>query len=322
MKKHIHILQPDACTFLPYIEAPDVMEAFTITKGATVDERCDAVFCQTYTRQEMYEKLLETDKPVILHVNGDVWYEMRHIHFDTVLLDAVNAICAKALGVVCLSKFLADSGLRDVPGGNITYLPRGLWGVAHTPNGVEPGRFRLKETFNGENPLVMSQIGLSLPWKFAGIPLFFEAIRGLAPNARFVNVGTTRGHEELAAKWEAEFNMTFVEPVPDWPELLLTADVYVHPSLYDTWGRSVAEAMCCGLPVLAYDAGGVPELSDKILYCPPDDAAATASIFSDLMARPDDWPAMGRVLHEEARRLDAAHRNDYRDILLRLMAVL
>lgn len=318
-KKIIHVLQPDACKFLSYIESSTVKESFTVTKGDTINPDCDALFCQTYTHPEMVDQLAATKKDVILHVNGDVWYEMRHIHKNFKLLRIINEICEKAAAIICLSKFLAGKGLDDVASGNFMYLPKGLWGVSHTPNGVDPKRFQLKRSFNAKTPLVISQIGFSLPWKFNGIPVFFDAIRKLSHQARFVNVGWKNGYEDLVAEWEKKYDITFIDPVPDWPSFLHTADFYIQPSLYDTWGRSVAEAMCCGLPVIAYDAGGVPELSEKIIFCDPQDGVSTARTFSDLITHPERWPEIGKSLYAEAQRLDFVHRNDYRDLLKEIL---
>jgi glycosyltransferase involved in cell wall biosynthesis len=52
----------------------------------------------------------------------------------------------------------------------------------------------------------------------------------------------------------------FLGPRNDVEALLTAADVYVHPSLFEALSTSVLEAMSTGLPVVATDVGGVPEV--------------------------------------------------------------
>jgi glycosyltransferase involved in cell wall biosynthesis len=56
--------------------------------------------------------------------------------------------------------------------------------------------------------------------------------------------------------------VTFVGPVAhsDVPAYYGDADVYVNPSLYESFGMSIIEAMAAGVPVVATRGGAVPEL--------------------------------------------------------------
>lgn len=56
------------------------------------------------------------------------------------------------------------------------------------------------------------------------------------------------------------------------PELLASSDFKVMPSYGETFGRVVIEAMACGCPVLATNAGGVPDIitdNENGLLCEP-----------------------------------------------------
>lgn len=49
-------------------------------------------------------------------------------------------------------------------------------------------------------------------------------------------------------------------PHPDLPSRYQTADVFVFPSISESFGVPVIEAMACGKPVVGARAGGIPEL--------------------------------------------------------------
>ena len=46
----------------------------------------------------------------------------------------------------------------------------------------------------------------------------------------------------------------------DLPAILSSADVFVHPSLDESLGISIMEALACGVPVVATRVGGIPEI--------------------------------------------------------------
>jgi glycosyltransferase involved in cell wall biosynthesis len=82
---------------------------------------------------------------------------------------------------------------------------------------------------------------------------------------------------------------------------LRRSDLFVFPTLADTFPLVVLEAMAHGLPVLASRVGGIPhQLTDACgVLVPPGDAAALGAAINELAARPERLRAMG--LHAQAR---------------------
>lgn len=93
----------------------------------------------------------------------------------------------------------------------------------------------------------------------------------------------------------------------DVSDLLKDSDVFVLSSLYEGSPMSIIEAMAAGLPVVATNVGGVPDLvsdSNGILVEPNDDQAlahALVSLVEDGSLR----RSMGKASKKNSRRYDA-----------------
>jgi glycosyltransferase involved in cell wall biosynthesis len=86
----------------------------------------------------------------------------------------------------------------------------------------------------------------------------------------------------------------------DLPELYAAARVFAYPSLYEGFGIPPLEAMACGTPVVASNAGALPEvLGDAALLVDPRDEAALAEA---LRAAADDRGSLRRRGLERAAR--------------------
>ena len=321
-KPHLHILQRrDVLSQIALVESPTVAEVFKITKSSRLQPGSDLVFTQTYTDPEIISLLENCNVPYIVHVQGDVWYELSEIHHAEPLLKKVNQVLTRARYVVCISDFLRQIAVRNLPESSIVYLPGGFWGLDHTDNGIVPERFsKTSESreVNGVTKSILIQINFTLPRKFAGIPLFFESISNVRNDFNdwsFTCIGHVGDDEEQVHQWAFEYGFNYLPQSSSWPDFLASCDLFIHPSLYDTWGRSVAEAMCAGVPVLAFNAGGVPEISNEIKFCDPCDPDDICRSLSELINSPETWIRTGKELRKQAIHLTALHRSDYLDIL-------
>ncbi len=93
--------------------------------------------------------------------------------------------------------------------------------------------------------------------------------------------------------------------VQDLPELMLGADLFVLPSLWEGLPLALLEAMACGLPVVATQIAGVADVVEEGvsgLLVQPGDAAELAQAMATLLADPARRAAYGAAGLEIVRR--------------------
>ena len=147
-----------------------------------------------------------------------------------------------------------------------------------------------------------------------GIRFLIEAAAQLKPRFQDLKVVIAGdGFErpaliELAESLGIARDVTFLGWVPnsDLPPYYRAAAVSVIPSLEEGFGIPAAEAMGCETPVVASDAGGLPEVVEHGvtgLIVPRGDSAALAEAIGSLLSDPGRRAAMGRAGRERALRL-------------------
>lgn len=93
----------------------------------------------------------------------------------------------------------------------------------------------------------------------------------------------------------------------DVPRLLAATDVFVLPSLQEVTPLAITEAQLAGLPVVATDVGGIPELvrhGESGWLVPPGDARALAAALDAVLSD----PGLARRLGEAGRAAALAER--------------
>jgi glycosyltransferase involved in cell wall biosynthesis len=113
---------------------------------------------------------------------------------------------------------------------------------------------------------------------------------------------------QLADQLGIAADVTFLGWVPnsDLPPYYRAAAVSVIPSLEEGFGIPAAEAMGCEVPVVASDAGGLPEVvEDGVtgLVVPRGDADALARAIQTLLTDPERRRVMGQAGRARALRL-------------------
>ena len=138
-----------------------------------------------------------------------------------------------------------------------------------------------------------------------GVDLLLEALGKLTLpwHARIVGDGPDRAMlENLADRLGIRDHLEFTGWLENPEAILSQSDVAVFPSRWqEPFGLSGAEAQAHGVPVVAFDVGGVREwLKDGVTgyVVPPKDTTAMADRLTELFQN----PALRQSLGENARR--------------------
>ena len=109
---------------------------------------------------------------------------------------------------------------------------------------------------------------------------------------------------EIAARHGVNDRLRFTGPVAaeDLRAFYRMADVYVQPSFYETFGKTVAEAFFCGCPVIGANTSATPEIvGDAGLLFDPNNADELASCLRRMMTEPGLRETLARKGRERAR---------------------
>jgi len=112
----------------------------------------------------------------------------------------------------------------------------------------------------GDQDLVVAHVGRLAPEK--NLPLVlstFAAIRRHAPGARLLLVGDGPARARLERE-HPEHIYAGMRHGEDLAAHYASADLFLFPSMTDTWGNVVLEALASGLPVVAYRMAAAAEL--------------------------------------------------------------
>lgn len=183
----------------------------------------------------------------------------------------LRAIRARARAVLCVSAFTRDEAVK------FGACDRGDATV--TPLGVDPEWFNTAAASSESPPRqpTIIFVGLLKPHKnVTRLLLAFERISAgiphrltlVAHHARVRNVD--RDALSLIARLGDRVELIDDLPQDDLVARVKTADFSVLPSLHEGFGLPALEAMAAGTPVLAGNAGALPEVcGESALYCDP-----------------------------------------------------
>lgn len=178
-------------------------------------------------------------------------------------------------------------------------LARGVDGTLFSP---AQRRVTLRESWGvrPEDP-VIAYVGRLAAEKNLGLAVeAFLAMRAVAPRAKFLLVGDGPERPSLERR-HPDFLWAGVRRGSELAAHYASADAFIFPSVTETFGNVVTEAMASGLVVLAYDYASTRQhvrSGRNGVAVPFDDAKAFVRAAVELMQAPATWPG----LREAARK--------------------
>lgn len=174
---------------------------------------------------------------------------------------------------------------------------------------------------------VIGHIG-ALDHSHKGQGTILEAARELAntrPDLHFVLVGSGKDDQKLRASAAGLDNVEFAGFVDNVADYLAKFDVFVYPSLYEGLGSTLLDAMNFGLPIVASNVGGIPEIvEDQVngLLIPPGSPGDLIDALVRVVADGALRESMSRHNREKAAqfsagRMASSYEAIYRSILAR-----
>jgi glycosyltransferase involved in cell wall biosynthesis len=237
---------------------------------------------------------------IIFTVHGFSFREDRALIIRAIifLLEWLTSIFVDELIVI------SRLNLRDarwfVPDHKLHFIPPGIPEAASRSR--EQARAALGEP---ENAMCIGTITEYIPNK--GIPYLLRAFASAPSSARLVIIGDgpeRQDMEALAYDLGIKNRVSFTGFIPDAASLLPAFDIFVFPSLKEGLPYVILEAIRAGVPVIATNVGGIPDLIEHEtngLLIPRKNAAALSRAMTLLTGDPELRAIFAKTAHTRLR---------------------
>lgn len=168
-----------------------------------------------------------------------------------------------------------------------------------------------KELNISKNDFMLTSISSLIPRK--GFDVLLNAVSKVVkviPNIKLVIVGSGPLElmcRQLVRELKIENNVLFLGFVENFPyHILAASDVYVSASNAESFGIVYAESMAYGIPVVATNVGGIPEVVENEktgLLVPPGNADNLADAIINLLRNKELRTTMGQNGRKRVERL-------------------
>ncbi len=269
---------------------------------------------------------LEQAKPDLIHshlhipnllacLSATRYRVMTHHHYVTTVGNPLTRFLEKQLAprahrLIAVSQTVKDHLLAQFPAAaaRIELLPNAVDTDRFVPAVASP-ETRQSVGLPAQGP-VIGYIGRIVePIKgLKGLLTSFSAIKKQIPEAALLLAGEgpdREGLHQLAKSLAIDSSVVWLGHEIPSETLYPLLSVFVLPSLSEGFGLAVLEAMASGVPVVAADVGGVPEMLTDTrlgLRVPPGDVSALTAALLQVLKDPTAARQMGQAAREHTLR--------------------
>ena len=199
-------------------------------------------------------------------------------------------------GIIAVSEAVRRALIETgIPAEKIETIHTGINTSSEVPPPLRSGRT--------QSDFVIGHMGAFTAEKGQDVAVAAAALlQSSLPRARMVLAGEGPMLENVRGM--APKNVTFPGFLSDRPAFFASLDVFIMPSRSEAWGLAALEAMAHGVPVIASDTGGLPELVEDGnggWLVRPGDPGALARAITYAAANPERLEEQRQKARERAR---------------------
>ncbi len=231
---------------------------------------------------------------------GRWFFSPQRLHAEATLVNPRKAAALQYTDYICtLSTFAADSMIKNG------------WPASRlfTVNlGIDPERFSPKVQYAQTGPLRLLFVGTIMRRK--GLELLLRTVQNLPPKTATLQlIGPMGDAADLLRRHAGLFTYLPFQHHDALVRHYQEADVFVFPSLLDSWAQTVLEAMACGTPAIVTENTGAKDAVRQGggWVIPANDLPALQACLEKLLENRAEIETRGKKAQQIARQYTWAH---------------
>ncbi|MBM9614398.1 glycosyltransferase family 4 protein [Desulfobulbus rhabdoformis] len=177
---------------------------------------------------------------------------LQNIHYKTDLRLFTKLAVTKANVITAVSRFTAELARKDLP----TNIP-----IKVIYNGVDHNFFRPTTPKKNYPKKIIKVLFCGNLTQRKGAQWLIPIANSLKPNIKIIYTAGLRTRNSLPS--HPQLDCLGAIPHQAMPAIYQSVDILLFPTVREGYGLAAAEAMACGLPVVATDCSSLPELIDE-----------------------------------------------------------